>query len=147
MLNDVIRLYFSALKKKMMTSDFVTGRMAWNTAALPNNILREVAGKGPKKEKKPKSDFSGLTKPTESAASELDTLVSSMQAQETLPGSVTAAKGTTARGSSESGIYKKAKPRFESGDNELYRLASKYGLSFDKPKGSGRAPSKRKAYK
>lgn len=69
----------------MMTSDFVTGRLGWNSSVISGDMLREAKGKGTKKSKKIKHKGLGITSKAGTAVSNLDNLVSSMESRETLP--------------------------------------------------------------
>lgn len=124
----------------MITSDYVTGRLCWNTAAVAPGVIREAKGKGPKKVKRPSVDTSGLTRGGavgKTSVSDLDTLVGSMAAHETLP--TGAGEGKHKVSKEDTGAMDEYKsrthhaygkgptPRYDSVAAELDRIAAKYG--------------------
>lgn len=68
----------------MISSDTVTGRLNWNTSIVDESTYREARGKGPK----PKMFDTDVTVgKKKNPTGDLDTLISSMQASENIPGS------------------------------------------------------------
>jgi len=75
---------------EMMTSDYVTGKLPWNTAIVAKGVLRDTkdkdtGSKGIKKEKKTKHDLSGMIAPSKKSVSDLDDIVAKAESQENLP--------------------------------------------------------------
>jgi hypothetical protein len=119
----------------MMTADMISGELGWNTSIIDDRTLREVRGKAPKAEKHHLADEYGLIRPGgKSSTADLDTLVSSMEARETLPTSgVSSAREPTGSGkkaSSMAGTYR-VKPAHKpqtTMDQEINRIIMKYGV-------------------
>jgi hypothetical protein len=118
----------------MMTADFISGRLDWNSNVISEEYVREAKGKGKskdstKKEKKAKGvDVSGLQEMPNSKVEDLDNLVASMEARDVLP--------PTGTGLKESAKTRKPSEQ----DSIIDRISAKYGI---KPK--KRAPPKRKS--
>jgi hypothetical protein len=143
----------------MMTSDYVTGRLNWNTVIVEPGLLREAKGKGPKKPKaQTAAESADVRKPksVKNSLGDLDELIYKMESKELLPdapkGKGVVARGTSGRGTSGrgtegrgkqgygpgdyGGLHVTAPSKFDARTASLDELAAKYGLPTVKPKRS-----------
>lgn len=121
----------------MMTADFTSGRMDWNTTIVDRDTVRTVKGKGPKKVRPASEAVKGLRMTGPSNTSKMDNLVASMENKDVLPPTpvISKGEGISARGEGISARGKEKKTSgFKKGSplSAVDDILARYGMA--KPK-------------
>lgn len=118
----------------MITADFVSGQLEWNSTITGPTTLGQMKSRGNlSKREKPTLNGKELKDMKKSPESQLDNLVSMMKDKEVVPKNLEF-DAKTATGNGRVRSKAKAKPRAQGGRMSLDSIAAKYGVSLPAPR-------------